>query len=193
MVPSNDAAPEPTATELEPSRVGNLIARQNTKLANWIENEFGGGPPHPEDVVQKTFEKLSSHRALSEVQNLEAYAWTPAINVVRKEKRAQMVAESYANDYRNGVWGNELDEFDPERILRAKEQLNIVAQTLQGMSDRRRAIFMACRFEGLSHEAAGKRVGVSRTSALRHVSVATEMILEALADQKGCTKNSTAR
>ncbi|MEM1134161.1 MAG: RNA polymerase sigma factor [Pseudomonadota bacterium] len=162
------------------SRLTSVFERIRSRLTIWLEREFGSGPPHPEDVVQQTFAKLAAHGDLGSIKYLETYAWTTALNFVRHEKRAQAVAESYADDSRKLFWHDEYDAFDPERIVLAKEELEIVARTLQQMPERRRSIFMACRFEGLSQEEAGKRAGVSRTSAMRHLAKATDMIVKAL-------------
>lgn len=182
--PVDDPANDDTSEAQSAARLVSVFERLHTKLKGWLEREFGGGPPCPEDVVQQTFAKLAARGDLSEVRNLEAYAWTTAINQVREEKRAQIVADTYAYDRRNGVWGTEVDEFDPERVMRARQELEIIAETLENMSERRRTIFMACRFEGLSQEEAGKRAGVSKSAAVRHIAIATEMIVAALCDRE---------
>lgn len=193
IVSVDDAANDDTNEAESTVRLVSVFERLHTKLKGWLEREFGGGPPYPEDVVQQTFAKLAARGDLSEVRNLEAYAWTTAINRVREEKRAQIVADSYANDRRNGVWGTEVDEFDPERVMRARQELEIIAETLENMSERRRSIFMACRFEGLSQEEAGKRAGVSKSAAVRHIAIATEMIVAALCDGDPSSNNSNAK
>lgn len=174
-------APEEAAANAEQtSRLIAVYWQVHSKLKTWLGREFGGGPPYPEDVIQQTFAKLAARGDLEKVENLEAYAWTTAVNCVRHERRAKMVADAHAEDHRTAFWALERDEFDPERLLRAREELEIVAQTLQKMSERRRTIFMACRFEGLSQAEAGRRAGVTRTAAVRHIAIATDMILEAL-------------
>lgn len=193
IVSVDDAANDDTNEAESTVRLVSVFERLHNKLKGWLEREFGGGPPYPEDVVQQTFAKLAARGDLSEVRNLEAYAWTTAINQVREEKRAQIVADSYANDRRNGVWGTEVDEFDPERVMRARQELEIIAETLENMSERRRSIFMACRFEGLSQEEAGKRAGVSKSAAVRHIAIATEMIVAALCDGDPSSNNSNAK
>lgn len=184
IIPANDVASDHDERVEHTERLTSVFERLQAKLKSWLEREFGGGPPYPEDVVQQTFEKLSSHPDLSQVHNLEAYAWTTAVNCVRKEKRAEMAANAYASECHLDIWGSEVDEFDPERVLGAREELEIVARTLQRMPGRRREIFMACRFEGLSQEAAGARVGVTRNAAVRHIAVATDMIVKALAAKR---------
>lgn len=177
--PQNEGGTEPEAGADE--RLGLLFERIRLKLTVWLEREFGSGPPQPEDVVQHTFAKLAARGDLRSIKYLETYAWTTAINFVRDEKRTQSVAENYLNEQRNGFWKDEHDEFDPERILQAKDELKIVADALQSMPERRRTIFMANRFEGLSQEEAGRRAGVSRNAAVRHIAIATDQIVEALA------------
>lgn len=149
-------------------------------LTRRIQRKFGNGPPAPEDIAQQTFAKMHELGPLSSIKDLKAYAWITAVNFVRADLRAQKVRSAYAFEKTHTDQTLECDTFDPERILRSRQALEIIAQTLKGMSERRRAIFMACRFEGLTPEQAGKREGVSRSSAVRHIAVATEMLAEAL-------------
>ncbi|MEO0463233.1 MAG: RNA polymerase sigma factor [Pseudomonadota bacterium] len=178
--PANDVSDEAGYVAAEGPLVRSFI-RLRTRLTSWIEREFGGGPPYPEDILQQTFAKLAERDNLEKVEHLDSYAWVTAINCVRSEQRAARVAESYLQERQQGFWNEGLDEFDPERVLRARQELDIVAKTLQQMSSRRRTIFMAARFEGLSQDEAGKKAGVSRNAAVRHIAIATDLLTKALA------------
>lgn len=173
-VSARDVAPE------EVSQLTSSVSRVQEKFSTWIERAFGHSRVDADDVFQQTFATLAERGNIEHIDNLDGYVWTTALNIVRREKRAESTANAYVHDRVNGVWGRERDDFDPERLLRAREELEIVARTLQDMPERRRTIFMAARFEGLSHAEAGKRAGVKRESATRHIALANEAILEAL-------------
>lgn len=181
---SDENGEAPLEIETGQNRFHSLFRKFHKSLIGLIHVKFGPGPPCPDDVAQQVFAKLLEIDQIREIKDLEAYAWTIAANIVRAEKRAQRVRAAYLEDRISGPLGSEHDAFDPERILRAKEEIEIIADTLQAMPARRRAIFLAARFEGLTPEQAGKREGVSRTSAVRHIAIATSLIVKALTAPK---------
>ncbi|MEM6682163.1 MAG: sigma factor [Pseudomonadota bacterium] len=57
-------------------------------LSRQINSAFGAGPPDPEDVAQRTFEKLLGRDNLSAIENVKAYLWHIARNTFLTEVRA---------------------------------------------------------------------------------------------------------
>lgn len=163
-------------------RFRSLYEHYFERLVRGLRQKFGSGPPDPADVAQQTFERLYKRDRLDDIDNLQSFAWIIANNIVHSELRALRVRERHVTDEQTSFWGARCDEIDPERVISAREELEIVAATISGMPDRRREIFMACRFEGLTPEQAGRRAGVSRSSAVRHIAVATATLIEALTE-----------
>lgn len=157
-----------------------LHQRYFKKLIGGILTTYGAGPPEPEEIAQRTFTKLSEKQNLHTIKDLEGYAWITARNFILSEKRAMRVRADYAQAISGGTAHIACDNLDPERVLIGRGEIETVAEVINQMSERRRAIFLACRIEGITPEAAGRRLGVSRSSAVRHVAVATAMISEAL-------------
>ena len=141
---------------------------------------YGGGPPAPYDIAQRTFEKLSARGGLNGIDDPEGYAWIAARNLMMTELRSQSVRARHATDAQSSHWAAACDELDPERVLIAKDDLEMVMRTLREMPERRRNIFLAKRVEGMTAEAAGAKFGVSRTAAIRHIAIATAAISAAL-------------
>ncbi|MEM9575076.1 MAG: sigma-70 family RNA polymerase sigma factor [Pseudomonadota bacterium] len=167
--------------ESEPQKqLSRLYHRYFDSLVKGLRATYGSGPPEPEDIAQRTFAKMNDHESLNGIGNLEGYIWIAARNLMLTEIRALGVRSRYAAQEKQNNSNRECDDFDPERVLIAREELQIVMQTLEKMPERRRNIFFAKRFEGLSAEAAGRKYGVSRSSAVRHIAVATAEISEAL-------------
>ncbi len=171
-----------SSLEEHSSDLTTFFQRYFEPLVRGIRQKYGAGPPDPADVVQQTFERLQRRGHLDDVKNLQSFAWITANNIVHSELRALRVRERYAESEEASFWGSQCDEIDPARVISAREELEIVAEVISALPERRRQIFMACRFEGLTPEQAGKRVGVSRSSAVRHVAVATSALMEALTD-----------
>ncbi|MEM1134117.1 MAG: sigma-70 family RNA polymerase sigma factor [Pseudomonadota bacterium] len=163
------------------SRLRTLYARYFADLVSHLRWRYGSGPPDPTDIAQATFEKLSQHGMISDVDNLEAYAWTTANNLIRNERRALLVRNAHAQQENSENIGAECDEFDPERVVMAREELKIVLEALKQMPERRRDVFIACRIDGLNPRQAGERLGISRSAAVRHLALATEFLAREVA------------
>ncbi|MEM7781362.1 MAG: sigma-70 family RNA polymerase sigma factor [Pseudomonadota bacterium] len=161
-----------------------LYERYFEPLVRGLRQKYGSGPPDPADVAQQTFERLQRRGELNDIKNLQSFAWITANNIVHSELRALRVRERHAKREETSFWDHQCDEIDPARVISAREELEIVAAAISALPERRREIFMACRFEGLTPEQAGKRAGVSRSSAVRHIAVATATLIEALANHQ---------
>ena len=160
--------------------VSRLYHRYFDQLVAGLKATYGGGPPDPDDIAQRTFEKLSARGGIAGIADPEGYAWIAARNLMMTELRSQGVRVRYAKDAQADQTIRACDEFDPERVLIAKDDLEVVMRTLKDMPERRRNIFLAKRVEGMTAQAAGARFGVSRTAAIRHIAIATAAISEAL-------------
>ena len=168
----------------DPSVRARLVAfyeRHFRVLVDSLRKAYGAGPPDPEDVAQRAFERLALRSNVDEVEDLEAYVWITARNVLMSDKRAQRVRERNEDDVTLTVYGSARDEADPERTVIAREQLDIISETLAAMPERRRRLFLLHRVDGLSLKEAGARCGVGATAAHRHVAIAMSRIAAALA------------
>ena len=156
-----------------------LYRRWFGTLVAGLRSTYGVGPPDPEEVANYAFLKLSERNNLSSIKDLEAYIWVVAHNRMRAEFRSLRVREAFAE---TTIIETSCDEFNPERVLGGKQEVEIVNEVLKGMSERRRGIFIAARIDGLTPAKAGTLYGVGRTAAMRHIAVATAEIAQALAD-----------
>ncbi|MEM9168011.1 MAG: sigma-70 family RNA polymerase sigma factor [Pseudomonadota bacterium] len=159
-----------------------LYRRYFLKLKTGLLKTYGSGPPDPEDVAQAAFARLSDRKDLTDIKDPESYLWVAARNIVLTEKRREAVQRGNAAEVERRFFGETCDVIEPERVFMAKDQLELVMDVLAQMPERRRRIFMLHRVHGLTLDDAGKRCGVTRTAAIRHVAVATRLIAEAVAD-----------
>ncbi|MEM1053716.1 MAG: sigma-70 family RNA polymerase sigma factor, partial [Pseudomonadota bacterium] len=167
---ASDGVPEHEATVTANEAFTRFYLRFAEKLKAGLESTYGSGPPDPEEVAHQTFLKLSERVDFHGIKDLEAFTWVIAHNRMRSELRAMRVREKHADPIN---FGPSCDEFDPERVLGGKQEVEVVERVLQDMSERRRGIFIANRIDGLTPEQAGARFGVSRTAAMRHIANAT--------------------
>ncbi|MEM8919315.1 MAG: sigma-70 family RNA polymerase sigma factor [Pseudomonadota bacterium] len=166
--------------EGQKSILSKLYARYFKQLVAGLRATYGSGPPDPDDIAQRAFAKLSAHARFGEIEDLEGYVWITARNLMLTEIRSMGVRSRHARQELQDASGDQCDEFDPERVLIAREELEIVMRVLEDMPERRRNIFLAKRVDGLSAKAAGRKYGVSRSSAVRHIAIATTEISIAL-------------
>ncbi|MEM6858921.1 MAG: sigma-70 family RNA polymerase sigma factor [Pseudomonadota bacterium] len=168
------------------SQVSGLYQDIFRSIVGILTSTYGEGPPDPEDVVQRAFANLSAREDIEQIDDLKNYMWIAARNLMLTEIRALKVRSKYAQTVKRESFFEECDEIDAERVFMAREEMEIVTEVIASMPERRRNIFLAKRVDGLSAEAAGQKYGVSRSSAVRHIAIATEQLTKALA--KGSTK-----
>ena len=159
-----------------------LYRRCSSKIAGNLRATYGPGPPDPDDVAQRAFETLNKQENIDEIRDPEGFVWICARNIIMSEKRAQRVRSDNQDEVEQRCFAAQGDTFDPERVLMAREQLDLVMETLHQMPERRRQIFMLNRVHGLTPKEAGQRCGVSRSAAVRHIALATSQIAKALAE-----------
>ncbi|RYE41367.1 MAG: RNA polymerase sigma factor [Hyphomicrobiales bacterium] len=182
---SDDWAPRDAAsTRVDNSFIERLYNRYFGQLVNGIRATYGDGPPDPDEVAQQAFAKLASRPSIDDIADAESYVWIAARNIMLSEKRAMRVRSEHFEQAKKGVFGATCDNFDPERVFIAKDNLDLVIRMLKEMPARRRQIFLLVRVDGLTPEQAGRAMGVSRTSAVRHIALATAAIAEAFSDER---------
>jgi RNA polymerase sigma factor (sigma-70 family) len=185
---SDDWAPRDTAsTRVDNSFLERLYNRYFGQLVNGIRAIYGDGPPDPDEVAQQAFAKLASRYSTDDIADAESYVWVAARNIMLSEKRAMRVRSEHLKQAKEGLFGATCDNFDPERVFIAKGDLDLAMRILKEMPARRRQIFLLARIDGFTPEQAGRAVGVSRTSAVRHIALATAAIAEALSDERNLT------
>lgn len=185
LLPSDPDVPlslVPNEKERSPSRerLWRLYEDCCDELTGYLRKRYGDGPPDPSDIVQSAFEKLSQHKLLDSVDNLKAYIWSTAHNLMRNEFRGASVRKAHLDREINEADPHECDRFDPERVIMAREELDLVLEVLDELPSRRRDIFLACRIDGLNPRQAGEKLGISRSSAVRHLALASEAVAKAM-------------
>lgn len=181
MGDESGAVPSSGAKPTIQSRIARLYDEYFSEIVAGLTSTYGLGPPDPEDVAQRAFANLSAREDLDHIKDSKNYVWVAARNLMLTEIRALGVRSKYASYLTQDSFIEECDEIDPERVLISREELKLVTEVLATMSERRRNIFLAKRVDGLSAEAAGRKYGVNRSSAVRHIAIATEQLTKALA------------
>ncbi|MEO0399552.1 MAG: sigma-70 family RNA polymerase sigma factor [Pseudomonadota bacterium] len=171
------------SSEQSPPRVTRLYEDYAAQLSATLRKMYGDGPPDPDDIAQAAFEKVLERGDTASIRNLKAFLWSTARNLLRKEIRSRDVRDRYAFDIEQIFFVEVGDDRTPERAMEAKQQLNSINDLLRKMPERRRRALILHRIDGLSVAEVGRRMGVGRTAAAKHVARACEDIDTMLAEQ----------
>lgn len=90
-----------------------------------------------------------------------------------KEKHTQQVRARYDFEVEQLYFPLKGDDSTPERIIKAREQLQAINELLVKMPEKRRRALVLHRIDGLSVAEVGRRLGISRTAAAKHVARAS--------------------
>lgn len=141
-----------------------------------------GGRGDVEDLVQELYLKV---QAVTEepIENPPAYLYRLASNLMldrlRRAKRAGA---------RDGAWRQAnhttvgtldvAEEPDAESAVIARQRLEKIAEALKTLSPVTQQVFRLHKFEGLTHAETAARMGLSRSSIEKHVSLAMGHLLK---------------
>ena len=157
-----------------------LYAETADELIAYLRKAFGDGPPEPEDVAQQAFARLASRESLSKIKNLKAFLWRTARNLMLTERRNASTRSKYEFEVEQLYFAIRGNAFAPERVLEVKQQLILINDVLREMPERRRLALLWNRVEGLNVAAVARRLGMSRTGAVKHIARAAADIDAAL-------------
>ncbi|MEM6934408.1 MAG: sigma-70 family RNA polymerase sigma factor [Pseudomonadota bacterium] len=177
-----DETPTPKRAPGQAGLLSDLYAQHWRDLCRYVGFCFGKGPPEPEDVAQLAFARLAARGDLSQIQNPRAFLQTTARNIVLSEKRAGAVRSRHADAARDDHSASSGDDLTPERVLLAKEKMEIVRRALARMPAKRCRLFVLSRIDGLSFAEIARRTGLSQTAVKKHVARAMADIDTAIMD-----------
>lgn len=144
-----------------------LLNQYWTELCRTVRRRFGPGPPDPEEVAQAAFERLTIASKSSLISNPRAFLHRCARNFVLNEKRHNLVASRFALDSIAADIENRTDEFDAQRVLEARERLELVKKAVAGLDERRRQILLLRQIDELSFSEIAQQMNLSRTRVVQ--------------------------
>jgi RNA polymerase sigma factor (sigma-70 family) len=147
-----------------------LYVRHWAELCSYLKRTFGPGPPDPQDVVQQAFLRYAALGVSDNVQNARAYLYRIAHNVFVEEHR-RVVVNRKAVARLSIRDGSGVDEVTPERVLLAKERLQVLRTVIRAQPCARRTSFLLNRLEGLSCAEIARRTGYSESAVKKHITL----------------------
>lgn len=138
-------------------------------------------PADAEDMVQDVFLRIVNRGEMDSFEGFTSYAFLTAASVLRDRNRRSVVrhldrhvpfeTETHATN----VPG-------PERELIARDELRSTSIILAQLPERTRAVFVLRRLDGASYAEIAVRLGISLSSAEKHMLKATRHLLAAMRD-----------
>lgn len=181
VVDATDSAEQTQRAPQQPPRWLIAIYREHSAtLCRYLNRKYGAGPPEPEDVMHEAFSRLAAlpDETVAIIENPRAFLYRTAENLLNSERRKRAVRSAHATETK--YLEQTSSECTPERVILAKDQLDIAEVVLRGMPDMRRRCFLMHRFDDLSFSEIGRRLGMTPNGAKGHVMRAMAEIVGAL-------------
>lgn len=112
-----------------------------------------------DDLVQEVFLRLQGRGATTEIENVEGYLFRTAASVLGQRHRHATWAWGRQED--PAEVGGLTDTHSPERILIGKQALERLMALVDELPPRTAQAFILYRFEHLTREAVGRRMGIT--------------------------------
>jgi RNA polymerase sigma-70 factor (ECF subfamily) len=146
-----------------------------TKLARSL-----GSRDLADEIMHETYLRLQRSDAVGAVQTPEAYFFRTALNIAtdrRREagRRASMTEILAITRLEDGPP-------DLSREMEARLQVEVLKRALAELPARRRAIFIAARVNGITHEDIARHLGLSRTMVQKELRRAISHCLDRLGE-----------
>ncbi len=161
-------------------QISQLYSDHSGALTSYLSKKFYINVAEAEDYVQMTFTKLTNMDEIDHLENPRAYLYRIANNLVIDQLRNQDRHNKWVSEEQ--AINQDIDDTidDPARISIAKQQLRILKQTIDGMSERRKLFIKQSRFENLSNVEIAKSAGVTEAAVRKHLSKALVELKHAL-------------
>ncbi len=128
-----------------------------------------------EEIVQEAFIRFQNKYDPDETASPAALLARIASNLV-----IDRVRERDARAAREDAWGKlnlsgaegdlaPQQSVDPERALKAKQELKTVLEAIEHWPEKTRQVFMLHRFEGLTHAEIAKQTGIPKSTIEKHM------------------------
>jgi RNA polymerase sigma factor (sigma-70 family) len=144
-----------------------------------------------DEVMHETYLRLRHTEVVGAIQKPDAYIFRTALNIATDKRReanrraslAEVLAVTQLDD----------DMRDLSREMEARLQVEVLKLALAELPPRRRAIFVAARVDGISHEEIARRLNLSRTMVQKELRRAIDHCLDRLGENDGGGELSARR
>jgi RNA polymerase sigma factor (sigma-70 family) len=144
----------------------------NYNALKWRLARRLGSPDAADEALQEAFLRIRRVSRIGTIRQPQSYLFRVALNIAadlrRTEKRR--LARSEIEQFLR----IEEDELDPERIAAGRSSVRALVQALDALPPRPRAILLAARIDGLTHEKIAGNFGISTRMVERELKLALD-------------------
>ena len=130
--------------------------------------------------MHETYLRLYRNEAVGAIQKPDAFIFRTALNIATDKRREASRRASLAEIL--AVTRLAEGAQDLSREMEARLELEVLKRALAELPRRRRAIFIAARVDGISHEEIARRFGLSRTMVQKELRRAIDHCLDRLGE-----------
>jgi RNA polymerase sigma-70 factor (ECF subfamily) len=168
---------------MSPTFQEHILAAHQDELLRFIVRKINC-PETAQDILQDTYVRYTNYPEKSQIENHRAFIFRIAANLVADHERRNRVRERFSGLEEVDIdTFPQADYFQPEQLLSARERLEIMAKTVEGLPSRCREVFVLRRVEGLSHAQIAKQLDISPRMVEKHLHkalVALQNVLDTL-------------
>jgi RNA polymerase sigma-70 factor (ECF subfamily) len=127
------------------------------------------------DVLHETWLRLGGAEAKPSLQNVrdpKAYLYRIALNVATDRQRSDKSWLARAEI--EALYRSSFDELDPGRITEARQDIAALADAIDALPPRRRAVFLAARIERMPYKVIAARLGIAVSVVDRELKAALD-------------------
>ena len=160
----NPQIPAPTADREKLLR--QLSERYRLPLTAYFARRVGSRS-EAEDLTQEVFLRMVRRLELENVENVEAFVFRTAVNLLRDRSRRDKSQSVRRVEFANRQ--TDVDDLSPERVFDSRQSLTLVIAVLEGLDERTRDAFILHRLEGMKHSQIAELLGVSVSSVEKYI------------------------
>lgn len=134
-----------------------------------------------EDLTQEVFLRMVRRLGEGGVDNVEAFLFRTAVNLLRDRSRRGKTLASREVDFAQRL--GDVDDLSPERLFDSRQSLSQVVAVLAELDERTRDAFILHRLEGMKHAQIAEVLGVSVSSVEKYIVKALALLVKRSGEQ----------
>lgn len=163
-------------TAADPLSVEALSRRFSAVLVRYFARR-GIAHADAQDLAQEALARLVRREGVAAIERADAYLFTIAANLVTEFHRYHAIRKTNPPEgYLDAI--HRCAEFTPERLLEAKQELQLVITALHQMPERMRHVFALARLENIPRAEIAARLGVAKRTVEQDLTTATAWLID---------------
>lgn len=138
------------------------------------------------DIAQNAFVRMQKMENLRELDNVKAYLYQVASNLVIDQKRRERLHGNYLQQESQNDHMYAVSDDSPEDVLIAQRQLEVMEKALQRLPEKCRRAFLLHRVKGMSYSDIAEEMSVSVSSVEKYILQALKCFRKYLITDDSC-------